>query len=139
MRDIKLRAWSLTEKRWYYRAYQRLLYVILCSEDPSDPEGLGIPVKNVPHEECDLMETASTLDFAGREIFEGDIVEVHYQTGNCLIVVESVADMYRSRGIHPMQEVLDKHGIKAETIIEFRIVGNKYENKELLAKCHSAQ
>ncbi len=135
MRDIKLRAWYLPEKRMYYRGYQKLLHVLLCRSDPEDAEGMGVPVQKVSHEDCELMETTSLLDCDGTEIFEGDVVQVDAAEKKVTVLAGTVPDMFRSRGLHPLQEALDACGIDAEEVQSLKVLGNQYEHKELLAGC----
>lgn len=131
MREIKFRVWYYPEKKMYYRGYQKLFHVLLCREGGEADR--GIPVRRASHADCELLEGTGIEDCRGREIFEGDVVRVQGPDKTVTDEVESVPDMFRSRGLHPLDTLLKRHGLDSEAVT-FEIIGNRFENPELLEK-----
>ena len=83
--------------------------------------------------DCVLMETASVADRNGREIFEGDVVRIRADGRTAEGVFESVPDMFRSRRLHPLHELFERHGVRAgDPGLELEVVGNKFERGPVL-------
>ena len=136
MKDLRFRVWHVRENRMYYRGYQKFLHVLLCEKDAGDADGNGKPVKRASYGDCLLLESTGLRDKNDREIFEGDIVRVRQKGSEFTAVVGSVPDMFGSRKLHPLQSLLKQHGIAGNPdnlIIE--ILGNEYENAELMDSC----
>ncbi len=126
--DFKFRVWHRPEKKLYYAGYQKLFSVVLCDDDHGTNEGRGTPVKDAHYEDCDFLQGTGILDESGREIFEGDRVQVKVMGQEYQGIVDNIPDMYKSRGLHPMQELLDQCSLKAEEDLVFKIIGNRYED-----------
>ena len=135
MKSLKFKVWYFPENKMYYRGYQKFLSVLLCEDDKGSNDGKGKPVRRAAYDDCDLLESTSFVDRKGREVFEGDIVRVEYKEMAFIDVVQSVPDMFGSKNIHPLESVLGKRGIKGNPQnVDVEVIGNKYENPELLAK-----
>lgn len=128
MSEIAFRVWHRKEKRMYYRGYQKITHVLLCEDDHGSCEEKGIPSKRASYEDCEFMQGTGLKDKRGREVFEGDRVRVQWQNQTTEGVLEEVPDMFKSRGFHPLHQLLTGAGIpdNAEGI-EFEVTGNKYE------------
>lgn len=136
MKELKFRAWNIKENRMYYRGYQKLFHVLLCDKDPQDEEGAGRPVKRAPYGDCFLLESTGLEDRNHREVFEGDIVHVRHRGREFTDAVGSVPDMFGSRRLHPLQNLLKKNGITGRPDdLDIEVLGNEYENPELLSAC----
>ena len=133
MKEFKFRAWHHKENKMYYRGYQKFLHVLLCDNDPADKDGNGLPVKRAGYGDCFLLESTGLEDRNREEIYEGDIVRVRHRGGEFTGVVGSVPDMFGSRKLHPLHELLKKHGISGNPEnLEIEVLGNEFENPELL-------
>ncbi|HTL47086.1 MAG TPA: YopX family protein [Verrucomicrobiae bacterium] len=132
MREIKFRVWYHPEKRMYFRGYQKLSHVLLCEED--GPGGAGRPLKRAGYQDCELLESTGLLDVRGREIYEGDIVLVRSGGKSWNGEVGAVPDMFRSRGLHPLVSLLASLGLEDGEGLEFEVLGNRFENPDLLAR-----
>ncbi len=109
----------------YYRAYQKLFYVLLCEDDGAR----GRPALRASHADCVLMQGAGIKDRKGRDIFEGDRLRVRTGAKSFEGVPSEIPDMYKSRGLHPLHELLKANGIiDAPSDIEIEVTGNEYEN-----------
>ncbi len=128
MKDLRFRVWYLPEHKMYYRGYQKLFHVLLCEDDQGANDGKGRPLKRASYDDCEMLEGSSVLDKNRREIYEGDIIQVFYQGKNFKDVVDSVADMFGSKKIHPFQSLLLRHGINGNPEnLDIEIIGNRYE------------
>lgn len=117
----------------YYRGYQKISHVLLCRDDEGKAEGKGFPVLRASYADCDLLESTGVEDKNHKEIFEGDILRIKIGTKTFQGVLEGIPDMFRSRRLHPLHELLEQFGIADdEQNLEFEILGNRYENSELL-------
>ena len=132
MKDLRFRVWYIPEKKMYYRGYQKFLYVLLCEDDHGANDGKGRPAKRAKYDDCEMLEGSSALDKNRHEIYEGDLVRVSYQAKNFVDVVDSIADMFGSKKIHPLQSLLLRHGIMGNPEnLDIEVIGNRYENPAL--------
>ena len=113
----------------YFRGYQKFLYVLLCENDFGKNDGKGKPVKRAGYGDCVFLEGTGILDKNGTEIFEGDVLFVRAKNKTARGAVAGVPDMFRSRNLHPLHELLNKNGIDPEDILELEILGNEYESE----------
>ena len=135
MKEVYFRAWHYLQKKMYYRAYQKLTHILLCAEDAQDEKGK--PEYRAGFDECELMEGTSVLDQHGVEVFEKDIVRISIPGHSVVSLFQNVPDMYRSRGLHPLEDVFVAHQIdKNSPELTFKILGNMYENPELIKEYH---
>ena len=135
MKDIKFRIWYHKEGKMYYRGYQKWLHVLLCEDDHGENDGKGRPVKRVSYSDCTFLESTGLIDRKHREVYEGDIVTLRYREREIQDVVGSVPDMFGSRKVHPIGNLLTKHGIPGiPENLEIEVLGNEYENPQLLKK-----
>jgi len=131
MREIKFRVWYRKDSKMYYRGYQKLFHVLLCENDFGKNEGKGTPVKKARYDDCEMMEGTGILDKRGYEIFEGDIIQIFAKDGYYQGVLDQIPDMFRSRGLHPLQSLLDQYKIKESSEdLEFEVLGNIYEHPQ---------
>ena len=128
VREIKFRAWHLKERKMYFRGYQKLTHVLLCEDDAGQNGGKGRPVKRAAYDECELLEGTGLSDQNGREIFEGDILRIRLKNKTFTGVAGPVPDMFRSRKLHPLHDLLVQHGLKGdEEELEIEVLGNRCE------------
>ncbi len=128
MREIKFRVWNLEERKMYFRGYQKLTHVLLCEDDAGRNQGKGLPVKRAKYDSCQFLESTGLEDKHGREIFEGDILQICWQEKIVTDIVDPVPDMFRSRKLHPLHGLLIRHGIPENgDEFEVKILGNRYE------------
>ena len=138
MRDIKFRVWHTPESKMYYRGYQKIFSILICEDDHGTNAGRGIPVKCARFDDCEMLEGTGVFDEAGREIFEGDIVKIQCEGRTFLGSVDAVPDMFRSRGLHPLKSLLEKYGLAdKQEVLQFVVMGNVFENSEVLKKAGS--
>lgn len=122
MREIKFRAWDKKEKKIvddFFESWDLVLYqggndVGYHLEDDS-----GEPIKG----EWELMQYTGIKDKNGKEIWEGDIIKEFYNGENYEVG-------FYEGAFYPIP-----HDVLQETlgeIEECEVIGNKFENKELL-------
>lgn len=129
MLEIKFRAWHKKDKKLYYRAYQKVSHVLLCDQDHGQNDGKGTPVKRAGYDDCIFFQNSTILDKNGFEIFEGDIVRIKHEKKMFEGTLESIPDMFKSRRLHPLYDLLVKFGLTGkEEDLEFEIVGNIYSS-----------
>lgn len=148
MKEIKFRAWDETEKLMHYFD----LY------DIEKPRTLGgqIPYKRDDGKEVyfstwrqPIMQFTGIKDLRGKEIYENDIIT--FRCGNCM--KEHVAEMvwigeisawglkhYEDRTITTLLQPIDHKDLArglGNMKIE-RIIGNSFENANLLTESHAS-
>lgn len=136
MPEIRFRAWHIPDRTMYFRAYQKITFILLCTPKGSASEGdAGVPAYRARFEDCILMECTGLKDIHGRDIYESDIIEILTNGKPYQGTVGTIPDMFRSRGLHPLQDLLDRLGIASETNdFRFNILGNIYETPELIPR-----
>ena len=135
MKDLRFRVWYLPEKKMYYRGYQKFLHVLLCEDDQGLNDGKGRPVRRARYDDCEMLEGSSVVDKNRREIYEGDIIQISYQGRKFKDAVDSVADMFGTKKIHPLQSLLLRHNITGNPEnLDIEIIGNLYETPGLLGE-----
>ena len=123
----KFRAWTEEGKVMYYDVYPFKDDTLLLSYDE-------IAFDEVPASDFILMQSTGLKDKNGKEIFEGDIVK--YEAG-CNTVTEEVAydKNFAGFGVRDANtDIIFTFWELAEDIdlISLEVVGNIYENPELL-------
>ena len=136
MKEVRFRAWHVKEKKMYYRGYQKLFSVLLCEKDPQNDDGKGRPVKRAWYGDCFLLESTGLEDKNRREIFESDVVRVRRNDKSFTGLVGPVPDTFGAGKIHPLRDLLQKHGITGyPENLEIEVLGNEFENQGLLKEC----
>lgn len=129
MRIIKFRAWDKETNKMYYNAQDTYDYGCFTGNEECPEESFKAVIQK---DDYDLMQYTNIKDYEGKEIYEGDIVEVE--------IMEQWLDDSKLIGVVKMIEgcwcvVNDKKKVAknlwSETDVN-RVIGNIYENKELL-------
>ena len=125
----EFRAWTEEGKAMYYGVYPFKDGTLLLSYDE-------IAFDEVPASDFILMQSTGLKDKNGKEIFESDIVK--YEAGCNTVTEEVVYDKnFAGFGVKDADAVIIfTFGELAEDIdiSSLKVVGNKYENPELLGE-----
>nr|DAU01449.1 MAG TPA: YopX protein [Caudoviricetes sp.] len=131
-REIKFRGYGIAEKKWMY-GYGLHEVIYRYENGETKATWLTTDIKNISmvHDKS-AGEYTGIKDYEGKEIYEGDIVEVE--------IMESIFDDSKLIGVVEMIEgcwcvVNDKKKVAKNLWSEMdvnRVIGNIYENKELL-------
>lgn len=127
MREIKLRAWDIEANDWAYGTLniKRFRFDIKCDIYGQLVEGYGID--GLIKEET-MSEYTGYKDINDVEIYEGDIVETTRALNHIVGVVVMIKGCwYIQDGKDSYYRLIPRFG-KAEN----KVIGNIYENKELL-------
>lgn len=136
MRDIKLRFWDKENKSMVYQNKESLFplsyYKIVC-DCFTDFEFRLFKLKNntMNFEEVDSvkMQYTGLIDINGKEIYEGDILR-HFKRHKDKLLKIEVSPSY---GVYAQENYNTKILIgKSNTHLYFEVIGNIYENSELL-------
>ncbi|WP_353096198.1 YopX family protein [Tissierella praeacuta] len=115
MREIKFRAWD---------KYRKEMFAIFDSEKQ---DNWFLPLWKLRHE---IMQYTGLKDKNGKEIYEGDIVEfVDCQYESETLCVGEV--IFEEFGWHFTNSITES-SLSCYDSSEIKIIGNIYENKELL-------
>lgn len=121
MREIKFRAWDVNTKEMYYDTR-------FCMQAIADERYAGYG------EDLELMQYTGLKDKTGKEVYEGDVVHYRYDyEGNNYWEVKWEYDgwkMVRGERVTGDQNCSDDSHYNDWKEVE--IIGNIYENSELL-------
>lgn len=123
MRKIKFRAWDKEGKKWLDISY--LFF-------DSGGKVIGYTIKGDTHtiDKVELVEYTGLKDKNGKEIYEGDIVQLDERVGLIgQMVFHNGSFCFRQDRNHIMTTLGDWFQEK-----EREVIGNIYENPELFAK-----
>ena len=123
----KFRAWAEEGKVMYYDVYTFKDDTLLLSYDE-------IAFDEVPASDFILMQSTGLKDKNGKEIFEGDVVK--YEVGRNTVTEEVAYDKnFAGFGVRDADiDIIFTFLQLADVVdlISLEVVGNKYENPELL-------
>jgi uncharacterized phage protein (TIGR01671 family) len=124
MRTIKFRAWDLINRHWCGYALRGF---VLIDEGNKEQEVIQWSPKR---DGKILMEFTGLLDKNGKEIYEGDIVKCEQIMALVKYVVEpAIAGfVFDQDNCGAYRE----YAVKDGTAIHYEVIGNIYENPELL-------
>ena len=137
MREIKFRAWDKRNKKMFgVSGYFMDMEVkkrkyILERWGGSEENDVSI---NIPFDEIELMQYTGLKDKNGKEIYEGDIVRNTYDrniTKNKKVTTKTITEICTFRWDKHWASFKWGNGI-VENMGIFEVIGNIYENKELL-------
>jgi uncharacterized phage protein (TIGR01671 family) len=128
MREIKFRAWDAGATEMHYD-------YISSKKEYTDWGATNDPTYEL-HRDIILMQFTGLEDKNGRDIYEGDVVKHYHPT----LLADFLADgevvwspkehQYTYQGWYVKPP--DKHAVLIGSSVEYEIIGNIYENSELL-------
>ena len=122
----KFRAWTEEGKAMYYGVYPFRDDALLLSYDE-------IAFDEVPASDFILTQSTGLLDKNGKEIFEGDIVRFTLTDGFNYVTNEDGVVTYKLGAFYVVNG-LAEYLISDINTSKVEVVGNKYENPELLGE-----
>lgn len=126
--EIKFRAFYKPEKKMYDLAQIDFKYDNYLLENPNNIRDTVLST----YDKIELMLFTGFYDKNGKEVFGGDVLKSDYEEGYIYWVVFENGGFYiyndlgRYGSIERAFEVFEQYGINVE------VIGNIYENKELL-------
>lgn len=127
-REIKFRGYGIAEKKWIY-GYGLHEVIYRYENGETKATWLTIDIKNISmvHDES-AGEYTGIKDYEGKEIYEGDIVETTRALNHIVGVVTMIKGCwYIQDGKDSYYRLIPRFGTA-----ENKVIGNIYENKELL-------
>jgi uncharacterized phage protein (TIGR01671 family) len=125
MRTIKFRAWDKKNKQFWYQFKISSLYGSLYFPD------------DMIREDWELLQFTGLLDKNGKEIYEGDIVKITdpYDEESKISLVKCIGDGFIvewNNGFCGGDSDISLISWAMEDDFKFEVIGNIYENPELL-------
>ena len=126
MREIKFRCWDKVDGIWCnYKIYDGTVYLM----------DINTGVWYERYEDFDLMQYIGLKDMNNIEIYEGDIVEISKEKSYLNDTAVVKFDKYSSSFVLVVQDddcgYLSYDFLYCDRIL-YKVIGNIYENKELL-------
>jgi len=141
MRPIEFRAWHKQERKMYEVIALHLgVQHGMARGDCVNYVGLyGKSKLYIEGEEVELLEYTGLKDCKGEKIYEGDIVKVDSGLDELKVsVIEYKQGCFITKGIHSRKySSLSTWVAFSDTMEYIEIIGNIYENKELLSNGES--
>jgi len=127
MKEIKFRAWDEKNNYWIYGDQPKNDDLFIENVNPKNNT-----IYEITHwKDTILMQYTGVKDKNGKEIYEGDIVQIKYALSSNKGIVEYIHDKY-SINSKKYDMFYDYNGEKIFSWNELEIIGNIYENPELL-------
>lgn len=126
MKNLKFRAWSKTEK----------IMSDVKKIDFNNGEVDARCFEETEIEEVELMCSTGLFDKKGVEIFEGDILEIEDEgevLGNAKLTWDNEQAVFMIEAIS-IDDIAPFHEIVSDGYYSYTVVGNIYENADLLGK-----
>ncbi|MDU1255847.1 MAG: YopX family protein [Clostridium perfringens] len=137
-RDIKFRVWDKTsEKMLYQDDFERVeldtknKMVTLIAEEESDKSHYVLDYEEGI--EAEIMQYTGLEDEKGKEIYEGDVLSIKiYSRGKVIVQCKALVEF--KDGCFGVIWGYDKAFLSLKSFFntKFEVVGNKYENSEIL-------
>jgi len=127
MRQFKFRVWHKPEKKMHYYLKAKFGQGTNITLEGKFKDVDQITTKTVPNEDLEVMQFIGLLDKNGNEVFEGDLLKIGQLTGRYEVVWQEDGAYFRAR------RVGSDTGYSFTNIsYPFEVIGNIYENSELL-------
>ncbi len=133
MREIKFRAWDKKRKEWIdLYACPLVLFGNGVGHILFDIGDENFNDEIIKLEDVILVQYTGLKDKSGKEIYEGDIVklEADFGTENYIAEWENVYLRFSFKSINPSK--VNMRVFKEESVLRAEIIGNIYENPELI-------
>ncbi|MBW8145033.1 hypothetical protein ICV15_05155 [Streptococcus pseudopneumoniae] len=127
----KFRVWDSVEKKFVEHFFITDNGLICNMEKPTSDSKLLIPIEK---SELILMQSTGLKDKNGKEIFEGDVLEIQDEgevLGNAKLTWDNEQAVFMIEAIS-VDDIAPFHEILSDESYSYRVVGNIYENKEVL-------
>ncbi|NIB80977.1 YopX family protein [Streptococcus pseudopneumoniae] len=127
----KFRVWDSVEKKFVEHFFITDNGLICNMEKPTSDSKLLIPIEK---SELILMQSTGLKDKNGKEIFDGDILEIQDEgevLGNAKLTWDNEQAVFMIEAIS-VDDIAPFHEILSDESYSYRVVGNVYENKEVL-------
>jgi len=125
MRELKFRAWDKENKEWYGESDPRILTFVGFAIFGECTLICTPPIEKLQH--LEITQYTGLKDKNGVEIYEGDIVKTNWQNRNGVIAF--------ILGSFCLKEFIETTSLQnlARNKWEFEVIGNIYQNPELLS------
>ena len=133
-RKLKFRAWDKLEKPWNEEFKKEMIYNVAGIEFWINSIRIVDEDRHnwIDFKDVEIMQYTGIKDKNGKEIYEGDIIRLKHHIDKRINVVGKVVFLSEQASFGIIDDLGQEYPLFRNTTEQIEIIGNIYENSELL-------